>query len=105
MRNLIYIVTILLLVSCDCYKVATGVVVDKANLMPLSGVKVSFADEPTTFSYTDSLGNYSMNYVKWGFGCYTKENKKVVAEKKNYKTSGEKDGWSTIELELKEKNQ
>lgn len=93
-----YIAFGLFLVSCDCYKVATGKVVDKTTQKPISGVKVCLSDQPSTFSYTDSTGSYEIYYIKTGLSCYTKVKKKVIAEKKGYKKSTEMSTQNSIEL-------
>lgn len=86
------------LISCDCRKIVTGVVLDKTTHEPIQGAKVCFYDQPSTFSYTDSLGNYTIHYIKWGLGCYTNDNKMVIAEKELYKKSDVVAAQSTIEL-------
>lgn len=98
MKTLIYILSFIVLISCDCRKFVSGVVLDKSTHEPIQGVKVCFHDQPTTFALTDSLGNYTIYYVNWGLGCYTKNNKKVVAEKKAYKKSDAVPAMNTIEL-------
>jgi hypothetical protein len=77
---------------------ASGIVIDKTTSLPIEGAKVYFYDQPNTFSYTDSLGSYSIHYVKWGLGCYAKDNKKVIVEKKAYKKSNAAPARKTIEL-------
>ncbi|WP_417352824.1 carboxypeptidase-like regulatory domain-containing protein [Flavobacterium alkalisoli] len=92
-------------ISCDCYQVAEGIVIDKETKKPLKNVVVYNKNKPYNKKQTDSLGKFELSGISGGmFGCPPM---KVIIEKAGY-TSGEVEISSgeekTIELEKKPAN-
>lgn len=75
----------LILLSCEGFRVAEGVVVDAYNLNPLDSVMVKVITAKNMIEYTDSLGQYSVTnrIASCVFGC---EDIIVEFSKQGYKT-------------------
>ena len=78
----------LMLLSCEGFRVAEGVVVDANNLNPLDSVIVKVITAKNKIEYTDSLGQYNVSNRIAGcvFGC-----KDIIVE-------FSKPGFKTLEL-------
>src|SRR6188768_4257730 len=72
-RPTIYILTLLLMSSCDCLQEATGVVMDKRTQKPIENVALGkYEKEDTSNSYsrriyTDEKGQFNYHSTSGGF--------------------------------------
>lgn len=60
-KYFIILIFTLLLLSCDCYHIAQGVIIDKETNLPLTNIEVSGKHGHKTL--TDSMGYFSLSYV------------------------------------------
>lgn len=82
MKSIISIVFLLFLSSCDCFRVATGTVVDARTGKVLSGVTVYNKVKTWSTHKTDSAGYFKVTAIAGGTNCPPLV---VVFEKANYK--------------------
>ncbi|WP_417356154.1 carboxypeptidase-like regulatory domain-containing protein [Flavobacterium sp.] len=106
MKKIIMLVVITCItISCDCYQIVSGTVIDKETKEPLNDVVVYNKNKPYNKKQTDSLGKFELSGISGGmFGCPPM---KVIIERAGYTpgeveiSSGEEE---TIELEKKTAN-
>ncbi len=104
MKHIFFILTFLLIISCDCVKISGGKVIDEKTELPIVRAKVCLSNSPSTFVYTDSTGAYKLRYITWGLGCYMNQKKKVIVEKDGYIKSDEIPINKDIELKPQPQN-
>ena len=67
MKRLTGIIITALFISCDCYRVVTGITIDKETKAPIKDVLVyNKKDKEYTNVYTDSLGDFKLADINGG---------------------------------------
>ena len=83
-----------LITSCECRRIAHGVIVDETTQLPLDSVRVEGLTITLYDVYSDSSGNYSIGTSMTG----------AVGGCPDYKVSYSKEGYQTQVIENPEKS-
>lgn len=69
MRFLIFIIGLIILNSCDCYQVASGLIVDSRTNSSIEGASVSIKNNPSNSTISDKEGRFEISNITSGFKC------------------------------------
>lgn len=69
MKNMLPLIFLLCLASCDCYQLVTGTVADQATGQPLQGATICLKNKTWDCTRSDSTGHFEISEISGGFNC------------------------------------